>query len=186
MKSIWMADVSQFAGVIRLIFGVKASPNADEVGFTTFHVNWSTGRLQEEPLLVQSMNLTPAGWCAFAYKKNIQFEQIGESLVLTQDDLRVEIDIHSGRLIRFESDGVLAYLERGAFARMRESVIKHREDKPNAYVDSKPVSALMSFLASASQEDGLQDLIAFFGNGRWLTERSLHRENVFGWAVLTV
>lgn len=173
-NAVYLADVSNFPGRIRLDTSLTAATTDDHFASTTFNVNWNSERTQNEPLLLQTLSLSPAGWCAFAYKPNIEMQRTDTTLTLTHEKHALEIEVESGRIQRYDSDGIETYLEAGAFSRLRDAFVNESREKANAYDASLPFSSLATYITSVLATGEVVELQEFAGGKPWAKDRSLN------------
>lgn len=173
-NSVYLADVSNFPGRIRLDTSLTAATKDDHFATTTFNGNWNSERTRNEPLLLQTLSLSPAGWCAFAYKPNSEFKRTDTTLVLTHEKHALEIEIETGRILRYDDGSIETSLEAGVFSRLREPFIDESRDKANAYDPSQPFSSLASYVTSVLAEGEVVELQEFVDGKPWARDRTLN------------
>ncbi len=154
----WSADISQYPGVIRFEIGVSAADTDDKFATVTLGFNFNSQRQPNSPLLVHALNLSPAGWCAFAYKPNCEIVQTEQTVRLSYEDQTIEIECGTGRLLRLESDEMQFRLQRGVFDSLRQQVTKDCVTKQNVYAPSEPLTSLVKFLSSTAAAHSYQDI----------------------------
>lgn len=142
---VWIADVSGFEGAIRLEAGIEAAEVNDRFANFSHGFSWDWDRSANEPLLSQTLSLSPAGWCAFAYKENIHLEMAENKLIATGNLATFEIEIDSGRITRWTSNLTTVRLEAGLFERMRNAFVQQCDGKRNLYQPSQPVTSFVTF-----------------------------------------
>lgn len=95
--------------------------------------------------------LAPRAWCAFACNPNIEFKRNHTTVVLTHEKHILKIEVETGRILRYDSDGIKTYLEAGVFTRMRESFVKERHEKARKGFSRARKRDLKSYLASCGK-----------------------------------
>lgn len=134
------ARVRSFWQQSRFVPRLTAATTNDYFANTTFNVNWNSERTKNEPLMLQTLSLSPAGWCAFAYKPNIEFKRTDTTLVLAQEKHALEIETR--RILRYDDGSIETSLEAGVFSRLRDAFVNESRKKANAYHASQPFSSL--------------------------------------------
>ena len=155
----WSADISQYPGVIRFEIGVGAADTDDKFATVNLGFNFHSQRQPNSPLLVHALNLSPAGWCAFAYKPNCEIVQTEQTVRLLQEGQTIEIERSTGRLLRMESDEMQVRLQRGVFDSLRQQVANDCETKQNVYAQTEPLTSLVKFLSSAAATQTYRDIV---------------------------
>lgn len=157
-QDYWSADISQYPGVIRFEIGVGAADKDDQFATVSFGFNFHSQRQSNSPLLVHALNLSPAGWSAFAYKPNCEIVQNDETIRLSHKDQTIEIERGTGRLLQMESDDMQVCLQHGAFDELHRQVTKACQAKQNVYAQSEPITSLVNYLSSAAATESYRDI----------------------------
>jgi len=163
--SIWRADVTGFHGAIRLETKLAAAQSDKHLSNVTFNLKWHSERRDDEPLLSQMLNLSPAGWCAFAYKKELDIETVGNKLFATGDTERLVVDVESGQISRWDSGSSTARVQAGLFEQMRDQIVSENAHKQNEYQSTQPVTSLIQFMVSEPCWNGLIDVLRIASSG---------------------
>ncbi len=143
---VWNGEIKQFDGSIRLETRFVVDPSVQRLCRLEFDVSWNSKRPEGEPLIQHSLNMSPANWIGFAYKQGIVTEMVGERLVATHSDQRIEIDVATGRLMRWDSDTTEMALEPGLFQERRKELERELAGKTNVYSPERPASTLAAYL----------------------------------------
>jgi hypothetical protein len=171
--SYWLADISEFGGWIKLETGFAASESDEYFGNITFSGNWSSERPPGELLFRQAFRLTPAGWCALAYKKNARSEVKDGVLTVQQGDQSLQVESETGRIVQFGAVGFSVSLKPGAFEKKRLAFLRELETRRSQYDAGKPVSSLISFFVSKSGLPILEGLQSGLEESQFSVDHSL-------------
>ncbi len=80
----WSAPIANYPGVIRFELGLGAAETDDKFAILNLGFNFHSQRTPHSPLLVHNLNLTPAAWCAFAYKPDCKVETTDQTITLSR------------------------------------------------------------------------------------------------------
>lgn len=163
--AVWKADVTGFRGALRLETKLAAAQSDTHLSHVNFNLNWHSERREDEPLLSQMLNLSPAGWCAFAYKKELRIETVANQLMATGETERMVIDVASGKISRWDSGSSTARVQAGLFEQMREQIVRENANKQNAYQAAQPVTSLIGYMVSEPCCNGLSDVLRIATSG---------------------
>jgi hypothetical protein len=100
-----------------------------------------------------TLNLSPADWSGFAYKNLVQTQQKDGRLHVTRETDRLEIDMATGQIYRWDSDVAKLRIKAGQFSKLKSEIAAQTSGKSNDFDASRPVSSLFGHLFSPENWD---------------------------------
>ncbi len=139
----WSAPIANYPGVIRFELGLGAAETDDKFAILNLGFNFHSQRTPHSPLLVHNLNLTPAAWCAFAYKPDCKVETTDQTITLSRDEHTIQVDRQTGQLLRFESFDYQLNVQAAAFDQARQQILATLASKTSVYDDARPLTSLV-------------------------------------------
>lgn len=156
--SLWQANTGGFDGKVRLETNFAVAEEDDKFSRMNLTGSCNSRRSEHELPFLNTLYLSPADCSGFAYKSGLQVSVADGKLTAVREADRLEIDVATGQIYRWDSKVAAMRIEASQFSRLKERIDRCCIGKRNDYEPEKPVTTLLAHLFSPRNWSGIREV----------------------------